>query len=153
MLFFAQLYTGCPRRKGPNFGRVFLRSNCTDITQNTYIQCSMVTEILAREKCGLLWCLRTVLCPWRHTRDGLPLLQLHSYVIARCSSQRPWLRIRFSHFIVVGSQWTSTTSGRIFPLNLDNGQSTHVYINQRLQTQFKAPDDERCAARNMLSLQ
>src|SRR5215475_5801749 len=56
-------YTGCPRRKGPNFGRVFLRSNYTDITQNTYIQSSMVTEIMAREKCGLLWCLRTVLCP------------------------------------------------------------------------------------------
>jgi hypothetical protein len=31
-------YTGCPRRKGPNFGRVFLRTNYTDITQNTYIQ-------------------------------------------------------------------------------------------------------------------
>ena len=30
-------YTGCPRRKGPNFGRVFLRSNYNDITQNTYI--------------------------------------------------------------------------------------------------------------------
>ena len=43
------MYTGCPRRKGPNFGRVFLRSNYTDITQNTYIQSSMVTEILARE--------------------------------------------------------------------------------------------------------
>jgi hypothetical protein len=42
-------YTGCPRRKGPNFWRVFLRSNYTDITQNTYIQSSMVTEILARE--------------------------------------------------------------------------------------------------------
>jgi hypothetical protein len=43
------IYTGCSRRKGPNFGRVFLRSNYTDITQNTYIQSSMVTEILARE--------------------------------------------------------------------------------------------------------
>ena len=43
------IYTGCPRRKGPNFGRVFLRSNYTDINQNTYIQSSMVTEILARE--------------------------------------------------------------------------------------------------------
>ena len=42
-------YTGCPRRKGPNFGRVFLRSNYTDITQNTYIQSSMVTEILSTE--------------------------------------------------------------------------------------------------------
>ena len=39
----------CNRRNGPDFGRVFLRSNYTDITQNTYIQSSMVTEILARE--------------------------------------------------------------------------------------------------------
>ena len=31
-------YTECPRRKGPNFGRVFLMLNYTDITQNTYIQ-------------------------------------------------------------------------------------------------------------------
>jgi len=38
-------------------------------------------------------------------------------------------------------------------LSLDNGRSPHVYINQRLQVQFRAPDDERCAARNMLSLQ
>jgi len=43
------IYTGCPRRKGLNFGRVYLRSNYNDITQNTYIQSSMVTEILARE--------------------------------------------------------------------------------------------------------
>ena len=49
----SNMYTKCPRRKGPNFGRVFLRSNYTDITQNTHIQISMVTEILAREKCGL----------------------------------------------------------------------------------------------------
>jgi len=33
-----QKYTGCHRRKGPNFGRVFLMLNYTDITQNTYIQ-------------------------------------------------------------------------------------------------------------------
>jgi len=32
------LYTGCPRRNGQNFGRVFLMLNYTDITQNTYIQ-------------------------------------------------------------------------------------------------------------------
>ena len=31
-------YTGCNRRNGPDFGREFLRSNYTDITQNTYIQ-------------------------------------------------------------------------------------------------------------------
>ena len=32
------IHTGCNRRNGPDFGRVFLRSNYTDITQNTYIQ-------------------------------------------------------------------------------------------------------------------
>jgi hypothetical protein len=32
-------------------------------------------------------------------------------------------------------------------------QSPHVYINQRLQIQFGAPDDEQYAARNMSSLQ
>jgi len=31
-------YTGCNRRKGPNFGRVFLMLNYTEKTQNTYIQ-------------------------------------------------------------------------------------------------------------------
>jgi len=30
--------TGCHRRNGPNFGRVFLMLNYIDITQNTYIQ-------------------------------------------------------------------------------------------------------------------
>jgi len=30
-------YTGCHRRNGPNFGRVILMLNYTDITQNTYI--------------------------------------------------------------------------------------------------------------------
>ena len=29
----------------------------------------------------------------------------------------------------------------------------HIYVNQTLQIQFRAPDDERYAARNMLSLQ
>jgi len=32
------LYTGCHRRNGPNFGRVFLMLNYTGITQNTCIQ-------------------------------------------------------------------------------------------------------------------
>ena len=46
------IYTGCPRRNVQNFGRVFLRSNYTDITQNTYIQSSMVTEIFNIENWG-----------------------------------------------------------------------------------------------------
>jgi len=32
------LHTGCPRRNVPDFGRVFLMLNYTNITQNTYIQ-------------------------------------------------------------------------------------------------------------------
>jgi len=55
MLFWNIIsYTGCHRRNGPNFGRVFPMLNYTDITQNTYIQSWMVTEIMAREKCGHL---------------------------------------------------------------------------------------------------
>jgi hypothetical protein len=43
-----------------DFGRVFLMLNHTDVTQNTYAQSLTVTEIVAREKCGLLAGPRTV---------------------------------------------------------------------------------------------
>ena len=49
IVFVPWAYTGCPRRNGQNFGRVFLMLNYTDITQNTYIQSWTVTEIMARE--------------------------------------------------------------------------------------------------------
>jgi len=57
---YVNKYTGYHRRNGPNFGRVFLMLNYTDITQNTYIQSWTVTEIMAREKCGHLAFPRTV---------------------------------------------------------------------------------------------
>ena len=38
VLMYACVYTGCNRRNVRYFGRVFLMSNYTDITQNTYIQ-------------------------------------------------------------------------------------------------------------------
>jgi hypothetical protein len=47
-------YIGCPRRNVPNFRRVSLMLKYTDITQNTYLQSWTVTEIIAREKWGLL---------------------------------------------------------------------------------------------------
>jgi len=59
-IYCTYIYTGCPRRNMPNFGRVFLMLNYTDITQNTYIQSWTVTEIMAREKCGHLAFPRTV---------------------------------------------------------------------------------------------
>jgi len=37
-LFESSIFTECHRRNGPNFGRVFLMLNYTDITQNTCIQ-------------------------------------------------------------------------------------------------------------------
>ena len=43
--------------------------------------------------------------------------------------------------------------GTQFPHSPNNDRSPQGYINQRLQIQFGAPDDERYAARNMLSLQ
>ena len=58
-------HTGCPRRNVPDFGRVFLMLKYTDITQNTYVQSLTVTEIMAREKCGLLAGPRTVPVSWQ----------------------------------------------------------------------------------------
>jgi hypothetical protein len=45
---------------------------------------------------------------------------------------------------VVKSEWE---------LRLDYGRSPHAYVNQRLQVQFRAPDDEQYPAENVLSLQ
>ena len=42
-------YTGCNRRNGPDFGRVFLMLNYTEKPQNTYIQSWTVSEITASE--------------------------------------------------------------------------------------------------------
>jgi len=81
-------YTGCPRRNGQNFGRVFLMLNYTDITQNTYIQSWTVTEIMTIEKRGLLGCPRTVRRPWRHTH---PLrMPGNETPLAKIVMQRPW---------------------------------------------------------------
>ena len=59
------MYTGFPRRNVPDFGMVFFMLKYTDITQNTYIQSWTVTEIMAREKCGLLTGPRTVPVSWQ----------------------------------------------------------------------------------------
>jgi len=81
-------HTGCPRRIGQNFGRVFLMLNYTNITQNTYIQSWTVTEIVAIEKCGLLGCLRTVSRPWSHTH---PLrMPGNEKPLANIGMQWPW---------------------------------------------------------------
>jgi hypothetical protein len=44
-------YTGCPERNVPDFGRMFLKLNYTDITQKNYIRSWTLTENMTREKC------------------------------------------------------------------------------------------------------
>ena len=114
ILTLRKIYTGYNRRNGPDFGRVFLMLNYTKNPQNTYIQSSMVMEIQAREKCGLLWCLRTVLCLWRHTRRIWGMGPVYFYSIPTLSldtAERPCL---CQHCIVFGSQWTNMTRVRVF---------------------------------------
>ena len=70
-------YTGCPRRNVPDPGRVFLMLKYTDITQNTYVQSWTVTEIMPREKCGLLVGPHTVPASWQSY--PFPSLSMVSY--------------------------------------------------------------------------
>ena len=42
-------YTGCNRRNGPDFGRVFLMLNYTEKPQNTYIRSWTVWQIMTSE--------------------------------------------------------------------------------------------------------
>jgi len=63
------LYTGCPGGNVPDFGRMFLKLKYTDVAKNTYNRSWKVTEIMAREKCGLLAVLRNV----PGSRDVLPI--------------------------------------------------------------------------------
>ena len=74
---YIHIYTGCPMRNVPDFGRVFLMLKYTDITQNTYVQSWTVTEIMAREKCGLLACPSTVPVRWQSYQ--CPSLSVVSY--------------------------------------------------------------------------
>ena len=61
----------------PDFGRVFLMLKYTDITQNTSVQSWTVTEIMAREKCGLLAGPHTVPVSWQFY--PFPSLSMVSY--------------------------------------------------------------------------
>ena len=57
-------YTGCNRRNGPDFWRVFLMLNYTEKPQNTYIQSWTVWEIMTIENCGLPSGPRTIAVSW-----------------------------------------------------------------------------------------
>ena len=117
-------YTGCPRRNVPDFGRVFLMLKYADITQNTYVQSWMVTEIMAREKCGLLAGPRTTcqltslidVCPWVWCpMTESPLTLAYSRLIPECAFSRVTsvLAIHVS-CIVLGTLRTTMTCVRVF---------------------------------------
>ena len=79
MLGQYSLYTGCPRGGCARLWENVPYVKDTDITQNTYIRSSTVTEIMAREKCGLLVVRRTV--PVSHVvihTLRMSILQSHS---------------------------------------------------------------------------
>jgi hypothetical protein len=91
------------QEEGPNFGRVFLRSNYTDITQNTYTQSWTVTEIMAREKYGFLAVPRTVPVKWRGSRTRRMFLRVE------CSQRCDCVLCK-----VLGTLRTTTASVRVF---------------------------------------
>ena len=57
-----KVYTECPRRNVPDFGKVFLMLKYTDITQNTYIY----TYRVSQEECARLW-------------EGVPYVKIYQY--------------------------------------------------------------------------
>jgi hypothetical protein len=66
---YIYIYTGCPGRNVPDFGRMFLKLKYTDLTKNTNIRSWTVTEKVTRETCDLLAVPRTV----PSSRDVLPV--------------------------------------------------------------------------------
>ena len=82
--FDTTIYTGCPRRNVPDFGRVFLMLKYTDITQNTYIQSWTVTEIMTREKWGLLAVPNTATCTVDVSRESVDDLGVECSVNRAC---------------------------------------------------------------------
>ena len=97
------IYTGCPRRNVQDFGRVFLMLKYIDMAQNTYIQHWMVTEIMAREKWGLLAVPNTATCTADTSRDMLASLRVNAVftVPAWRFAQSAMLRHRWAFSCIV----------------------------------------------------
>ena len=107
---FPAIHTGCNRRNVRDFGIVFLRSNYTDINQNTYIQSWTVTEIMAIDMCGLLRCRRTVRLSWCHTCPMRLPGTRHGNAVTLASA----LQSAAACGKVLGSLRTTTTRVRVF---------------------------------------
>ena len=97
-------YTGCNRRNGPDFGRVFLMLNYTEKPpKHLYPKFNGYGDIGQRKEWTTLvsaYCTMYVTSYSAYLGDGPRLFQLHSYVIARYS----WATLAVS---AVYSGWKS----------------------------------------------
>ena len=85
-IYLINKYTGCNRRNGPDFGRVFLMLNYKE--KHLYPKFSGYGDIGQRKVWTSLvsaYCNLSVTSYSAYLGDGPRLLLLHSYVIARCS--------------------------------------------------------------------
>jgi hypothetical protein len=83
----------CPGRNVPDFGRMFLKLKYTDITKNTYIRSWTITEIMVREKRGLVAVPCTVHC----SRDVLAVhCACPSFILQQLHVKHFWLEMFFS---------------------------------------------------------
>ena len=73
------IYTGCNRRNGPDFGRVFLRSNYTDITQTPISKVERLQRYWSEKRVDFFGVCVLYSFPWRHSPLSLnciPMLEL-----------------------------------------------------------------------------
>jgi hypothetical protein len=99
---------------------------------------SVHRRLLSRNTNKMQLCNRIYFLKAQHVSSGTPL-------IIRSS------KLYLQPMVYMTIWWPAIA--KHFPLSLGNGRSPYGHINHRLQIQFRAPDDERSAAGNMLSLQ
>ena len=118
-------YTGWNRRNGPEFGRVFLMLNYTEIPQNTYIQSWTFSEIMAIEYCGLPSGPRTIAVSW------------HSYLLVicswNCSRQACYVTTQRSRMLYSTSnrKYKYDTNARNFAVTINGFLSLTSYFDEK----------------------
>ena len=86
-------YTGCNRRNGPDFGRVFLMLNYTETPKHLYPKFNVYGDIAQRKVWTSLvsaYCTLSVTSYSAYLGEGPRLLQLHS-TLSLEAAERPWL--------------------------------------------------------------
>ena len=128
------VYTYCNRQKisFSSFVNLILMDPCiVDYSVEIPTRCSFVIEFIIPKFFKGSTCFERHITNHQELQSLLAASGLYAHMVtSRCQS------------------WVGTEC----PLNLGSGRSPYGHIHQKLQVQFGAPDDERCAARNMLSI-